>query len=101
MKDDEKLRLVNDPPKFPTLTINPGRDPAPRNPLCPVCEDEIRPVTNGVERRFVCGCEQLWKFTFEDGDSCGTQDGGCDQCGADNAGEKIYCDECGGLVKDV
>ena len=69
MNDDEELRLMNDSAEFPTLTLNPGRDPAPRNPLCPVCEDEIRAVTNGVERRFVCGCEQIWKFTFEGEDS--------------------------------
>jgi hypothetical protein len=65
MDDDEKARLATDLPEFPSISLNPGRDPAPRNPLCPVCEEEIRAVTNDIERRFVCGCEHIWKFTFE------------------------------------
>lgn len=47
------------------ISLNPGREQAPRNPLCPVCEEQIRPISNDVERRFVCGCEQIWQFTFD------------------------------------
>jgi hypothetical protein len=51
--------------RFALLSLNPGHETAPRNPLCPVCHDEIRPISNDAERRFVCGCEQVWEFTFE------------------------------------
>ena len=61
---------------FPVLCLNPGRDPAMRNPLCPVCKEEIRPIQNDAERRFVCGCEQIWKFTFEPVDNGAVEDGG-------------------------
>jgi hypothetical protein len=54
-----------DDDEYATLTLNPGYDPAPLNPLCPVCEEQIRPISNGTERRFVCGCKQVWEFSFD------------------------------------
>jgi len=56
---------MSDDDLFALLTLNPGYETAPRNPLCPVCHEQIRPISNDVERRFVCGCEQVWQFTFD------------------------------------
>lgn len=60
--DDER---VETPLDVKNLSMNPGHEKAPRNPLCPVCEEQIRPLTNHAERRFVCGCEVVWQFTFD------------------------------------
>jgi hypothetical protein len=62
---DEETNIVTTPSTPYELSLNPGYETAPRNPLCPVCEDQIRPISNAVERRFVCGCEQIWQFTFD------------------------------------
>lgn len=67
---DDTYELVETPIGAHNLCLNPGREEAPRNPLCPVCEAEIRPISSKHERRFVCDCEQLWQFKFQpkDGD---------------------------------
>jgi hypothetical protein len=75
--------------EFATMCLNPGRDPAPRNPLCPVCEEQIQPITNGVERRFVCGCDQIWMFTFEPADSETTEQE-CPACGIVSCSSTSY-----------
>lgn len=62
----DKERFVETPSDpFDLLCLNPGGERAPRNPLCPVCEAEIRPTSNDIERRFVCDCEQVWQFRFD------------------------------------
>lgn len=63
--EDEDEELVETPLDVKKLSLNPGHEKAPRNPLCPVCEEQIRPVVNHVERRFICGCETIWQFTFD------------------------------------
>ena len=63
--NDEDLKLAQTPTETYHLCLNPGYDEAPRSPLCPVCEEEIRPISNGTERRFVCECDQIWQFTFD------------------------------------
>ena len=67
--DEQDSGIARDTVETPldgaNLCLNPGRDEAPRNPLCPVCEEEIHPISNDVERRFVCDCEVIWQFTFE------------------------------------
>jgi hypothetical protein len=62
--DDDAEDLVATPIDTHKLSLNPGYDEAPKNPLCPVCNEQIRPISNSAERRFVCGCEQVWQFTF-------------------------------------
>jgi len=62
---DDNTELVETPLDTNKLSLNPGYEKAPRNPLCPVCEGEIRPISNDAERQFVCGCEQVWQFTFD------------------------------------
>jgi len=65
LSDDKDTELVTTPIETHKLSLNPGCEIAPRNPLCPVCEKQIRPISNEAERRFVCGCEQVWQFTFD------------------------------------
>lgn len=57
--------VVDTPSNMNKFSLNPGYEQAPRNPLCPVCEEEIHPISNNHERRFVCGCEITWQFTFD------------------------------------
>lgn len=63
--DDDDSDWVETPLDTNDLSLNPGYPQAPRNPLCPVCNSEIRPISNEHERRFVCDCEQIWQFRFE------------------------------------
>lgn len=59
--------LVETPLNPHDLCLNPGADEdAPENPLCPVCEEPIRPVTGEYQRRFECGCAVTWRFTFDE-----------------------------------
>lgn len=68
--------LVETPLNPHDLCLNPGADEeAPSNPLCPVCEDPIRPVTGQGTRRFECGCAVTWRFTFDAEDDGGASDG--------------------------
>lgn len=62
---NDEFELVTTPMDTKKLSLNPGGEPAPKNPLCPVCEEQIVPISNDAERRFVCGCEQIWQFTFD------------------------------------
>jgi hypothetical protein len=62
--DDEQIQTPMDP--FDKLVLNP--DPTEKetvNPLCPDCEEPIRPWANQHERRFICGCDELKQFEFE------------------------------------
>lgn len=60
--------LVETPLDPHDLCLNPGADEdAPSNPLCPVCEEPIRPVTGKHVRRFECECAVTWRFRFEEG----------------------------------
>lgn len=61
-ESSEQLETPIDP--FDDFCLNPNGEEAPKNPLCPVCEREIKPVSDEVERRFECGCEETWKFVF-------------------------------------
>lgn len=54
------------PDDFVQISLNPGAEPTMKNPLCPVCEQPIVPVSNHVERRFICDCDDLREFTFEE-----------------------------------
>lgn len=94
MNDDDQitntngeLNLVQTPMEPYSLSLNPSYDEAPRNPLCPVCEEQIRPISNGTERRFVCECDQVWKFTFDQdvedngGGWVTKKNGNCPNCG--------------------
>lgn len=73
--DIDELEIGTDSNRFPselvetpldpeTLVLNPGGETTDKNPLCPHCEEEITPVSNDFERRFVCGCETNWEFRF-------------------------------------
>lgn len=46
------------------LTINPGYDDGPMNPLCPKCVEPIVAIENEAERRFVCGCDDVNEYEF-------------------------------------
>lgn len=62
-RDAERIETPMDP--FDRLVLNPGRGvEAGGNPLCPDCEEPIRPWANQHERRFVCGCDELKRFSF-------------------------------------
>jgi len=49
----------------PRVNIDTGPETSPLNPLCPKCDEEIKAVTNDVERRYTCGCEELRQFKFK------------------------------------
>lgn len=51
---------------WPPLRINPKVDEDPVNPVCPDCLEEIVSVSNEHERRFVCGCDDLRRFEFQE-----------------------------------
>jgi len=84
IEDEEEIlnkELKNSEPfsdtEWASLTLNPycekeNRDgeqyshlDQPFNPVCPLCEEKIQAIENEVERRFVCGCDNLRTFKFE------------------------------------
>lgn len=51
---------------FNRLVLNPVADAdASANPLCPECEEPIRPFANQHQRVFKCGCDVTRRFTFD------------------------------------
>lgn len=58
--------VETDSPKFAEIELNPNGKETTSNPLCPVCEKPIVPVSTDFERRFICGCEDVRNFTFEE-----------------------------------
>lgn len=52
--------------KYPKIVLNPRKEETSGNPLCPVCHEHIIPQTVGSERRFVCGCDVVREFTFDE-----------------------------------
>lgn len=70
--DDEDQEIVTDGGRVETpldpheLSLNPGREELGVNPLCPRCRTPILPISNAAERRFVCACDTVWQFTFDE-----------------------------------
>lgn len=63
-RENEQIETQSDP--FNRLVLNPGADTdASTNPLCPDCGEPIVPWANQYERRYICGCEENKRFSFD------------------------------------
>jgi len=64
LDDTELVDTPSDP--FNRLVLNPGpSDKEELNPLCPKCEEPIRPFANQHQRVFKCGCDETRRFSFK------------------------------------
>lgn len=63
IEEPEMIETPLDP--FDRVVLNPGEsEESVQNPLCPVCEEPIRPHANQHQRVFVCGCDEPRRFEF-------------------------------------
>lgn len=66
--DDPSEGQIEFPMDPATLVLNPNGEELEVNPLCPKCKEEIVAVVGDYQRRFVCGCDNTWMFSFKEGD---------------------------------